>query len=39
MIRNGTGGANTNASGLRFKQELDLEDLLESRGYEIVDVP
>ena len=36
MIRNGIGGANTNATGLKFEKDVDLATALTAKGYDIV---
>ncbi len=35
MIQGGTGGANTNKTGLKFERETSLEDSLKANGFEI----
>ena len=36
MIKDGKGGANTNANGLRFAKDISLEAALHDNGYEVV---
>ena len=36
MIHGGHGGANTNATGLRFEANTDLADALAGEGYEVI---
>lgn len=36
MIQGGTGGANTNKTGLKFERETSLEDSLRKSGFEVV---
>lgn len=36
MIKDGKGGANTNANGLRFEKDISLEAALQDNGYEVV---
>ena len=38
MIRNGSGGANTNANGLRFERNTSFEEFLASVGYSFTPV-
>ncbi len=35
MIKGGTGGANTNVTGLRFEKETSLEDALRAANFEV----
>lgn len=37
MIKGGTGGANTNVSGLRFERDTSLEASLKKSGFEVKD--
>lgn len=37
MIKGGTGGAKTNQNGLKFEKDVELANLLKSRGYRLVD--
>ena len=39
MKAGGTGGANTNANGLRFEARADLSVLFEAKGYTLTDCP
>lgn len=36
MIKDGKGGANTNANGLRFAKDISLEAALHDNSYEVV---